>query len=658
MAEQYPLSLSEQVTARQTARRREHSVQLAAVVIALMAFVGAGLLVSPINRIRKERQLVIDPDTIKGLPPGLALLGKLGTFRALVIDWASIRAERLKEEGKVYEALQLHETVCALAPRFPNVWVYAAWNMAYNISVSQYSPEARWQWVQNGLRLLRDKGIPLNPKSVTLYKELSWIYWHKIGDFLDDEHLNYKRALATDMESVLGPPPVTLTDQEYFDWFKKIVDAPRDFEAFLARDAEAAALVARLDAVSLKPDKSLLDFVAAHLRPELQVSQLVLEAVEEDPLLARQLELTSDPRHKEAFERLLAAVRSKVLRDQYRLDPAVMFQLMERYGPLDWRNAYAHALYWADMGDRVSRGHQNINIFDQRNNARFVLFSLQNLILKGRITLWPDFDDPFSSYFDLTPDTRYIPYLYKEYMRLGKELFGDDPRFVEGTPGPVYLTGFITNMRHWIQLLYLEGGEKNLELSKTLYAWLRHHARNPDGTKQAQYVQTLEDFVMGDVLSQLDTYRAAGAFVRSLIQRALKEFSLGSTRSAFSSLRRARLCYDFWMTDTKGDINERRMMQPLEIILRDEIEAYVKHPRIASLYKAMLWKHLPLRQRQMTYDRLVPFFERLCAERPSPWSVAKAFPQPPGMEAFRQEEIKTRGAARREGLEQGKRHGG
>lgn len=145
------------------------------------------------------------PRQITGLPPDLALLGKLGTFRALAIDWAFIRADRLKEEGKYYEAYELHDTICKLAPRFPKVWVHAAWNMAYNISVAQYTPEARWQWVSNGIKVLRDGGIHYNPKSVTLYKELTWIYWHKIGDFLDDEHLNYKKALAVEMEAVLGP---------------------------------------------------------------------------------------------------------------------------------------------------------------------------------------------------------------------------------------------------------------------------------------------------------------------------------------------------------------------------------------------------------------------------------------------------------------------
>ncbi|MEK7756273.1 MAG: hypothetical protein AAB385_03585, partial [Planctomycetota bacterium] len=115
-------SLPEHLAARRAAQRSEWVVQTIAVSVAVVCFTLAGLLIGPVNTIRKERQLVIDPATIKGLPPDIALLGKLGTFRALAIDWASIRAERLKEEGKTYEAMQLHETVCALAPRFPKVW--------------------------------------------------------------------------------------------------------------------------------------------------------------------------------------------------------------------------------------------------------------------------------------------------------------------------------------------------------------------------------------------------------------------------------------------------------------------------------------------------------------------------------------------------------
>lgn len=650
-------TLSEQLVARQAAKRHEWGVQFAAGSLALLCFVGAGLFIRPVNDIRRDLQLVIDPDSIKGLPPDIALLGKLGTFRALAIDWAAIRADRLQEEGKTYEALQLHETICALAPRFPRVWANAAWNMSYNLSVSQYSPEARWKWVRNGITILRDKGIQYNPRSVALYKELAWIYWHKIGDFLDDEHLNYKRALAVEMESVLGAPPPVLTNEEYYDWFRAIVEAPRDIDRLLATDGEVAVFVAHLDKLLLAPDESLLGFVARHVRPELNVSQLLREKQDSDSLTARRLQLLKDPENRKPLERLLAAVRSKVLRERMRFDLDWMLELMvDKYGPLDWRNAFSHALYWASWGERVSREQENIIVHDQLNNARFVLFSLQQLILKGRTTLWPDFDDPFSSYLQLTPDIRYIPYLYDTYMSYGKEYFGDHPRFVEGTPGPIYMNGFVTAMQNWIELLYLDGGKENIARAENYFVWLRQNNPHPDGSTQERYRGTLDEFIIGDLLTQLATNKAAGALIRSFTQRALKQFALGLTDSGVTSLRRARQCYDYWMEDTRKDINERRKMQPFRVIFRDEIEAYLTYPRVSPLYKTRLWKGLPLRSRQMLFDRVRPYLERLCDAQDPPWDDRVAFPEPPGMAKFRETKVETRGAPRRKDVDEGERY--
>lgn len=650
-------SLPEHLAARKAAQRSEWAVQMIAVSVAVVCFAVAGLLIGPVNAIRKDRQLVIDPATIKGLPPDIALLGKLGTFRALAIDWASIRADRLKEEGKTYEAMQLHETVCALAPRFPKVWANAAWNMAYNISVSQYTPEARWQWVQNGIKIIRDKGLKFNPKSVTLYKELAWIYWHKIGDFLDDEHLNYKRALAVEMETVLGPPPVVLHDQEYFDWFRRIVDAPRDRAKFLATNREIAPLLAQLREVDLHANQSLLEFVARRLRPDLRAADLVKEQSGSDTLTARRLALLKDPDHAVPLDRLLSAVRSDVLRNQYSFDLDWMYDLMvNQYGPLDWRNAYAHALYWASLGDKISEGVAATDPADAMNTARFVFFSLQQLITRGHITLSPDFDDPFSSYIELSPNVHYIPYLYDTYMRLGKKHFGDDPRFVEDTPGPSYMTGFVTAMHNWIELLYLEGGEENRKQAENYFAWLREHNPHPDGRTQERYLQTVDEFVMGDILAQLQTYKAATAIIGSFIRQALKQFSLGQTKAALSSMVRARQCYDYWMIDTKVDINDRRKLQEPLMMLRDQVESFMKEPRVDPLAKARLWKALPAEQRQTVFDALRPFFDRLCEAQNPPWAVERAFPEPPGMDVFRSRRIETVGTPRQEGVEQGERY--
>jgi len=657
MADAVQYTLPEHLAARGEARRREWAVQAVALAVSVACFLGAGLITGPINEARKSQQLVIDPKTLATLPPNIALLSKLGTFRALAIDWAAIRAERLKEEGKHYEALQLHQTICALAPQFPKLWGYAAWNMAYNISVSQYTPEARWKWVKNGIEILRDQGLKYNPKSVTLYEELVWIYWHKIGDFLDDEHMNYKRAWAVEMEKVLGAPPVTLTDEEYIQWFRNIVDAPRDLAKVIQEDPQISALVSKLREVHLDADISLLEFVARNVRSELRLEELQVQAAKQDDLQQKRIELIRAPQHQQPLERLLAAVRSDVLRKKYKLDLEWMMDLMvEQYGPLDWRNAFSHALYWSSLGEKESEGIARTDPADAMNNARFVFFSLQQLVARGKMNLIPNFDDAFKSYIELTPDLRFIPYLFETYMRLGKKHFGDDPRYREGTPGPSFMTGFVTSMQTWVEFLYLEGGEKNIEQAENYYAWLREHNPHPDGKTQEQYLVTLDEFVMGGLISTLGTYRAASSIINMFLRQALKQWSLGLEDQALRSLWLARKCYDIWMQDTKVDFNDRRKMQPIRILLRDQIDSFMESKDFDPLAKVRLWKNLPVDQRRLTYDGLAPYFERLAAAQNPPWDLAKAFPEPPDMEEFRKSDPDYRSPDRPKDVEQGDRY--
>ena len=161
---------------------------------------------------------------------------------------------------------------------------------------------------------------------------------------------------------------------------------------------------------------------------------------------------------------------------------------------------------------------------------------------------------------------------------------------------------------------------------------------------------------MGDILAQLQTYKAASAIIGSFIRQALKQFSLGQTKAGLSSMVRARQCYDYWMIDTKIDLNDRRKLQEPPILLRDQVEAFMKEQRVNSLAKARLWKALPVEQRQMVYDGLQPFFERLCDAQKPVWAVERAFPEPPGMDEFRRRKLDTVGAPRQEGVEQGERY--
>jgi hypothetical protein len=84
----------------------------------------------------------------------------LGGFRGIIADLLWMRAIRLQEEGsKVFELVQLSDWIGKLEPHLATVWVFNAWNLAYNISILFPDPEDRWRWVNAGLRLLRDEGL-------------------------------------------------------------------------------------------------------------------------------------------------------------------------------------------------------------------------------------------------------------------------------------------------------------------------------------------------------------------------------------------------------------------------------------------------------------------------------------------------------------------
>jgi hypothetical protein len=64
----------------------------------------------------------------------------MGAFRGIFVNWLWMRANDLKEQGKYYEAVDLAKTITRLQPRFPRVWAFHAWNLAYNISVATNTP--------------------------------------------------------------------------------------------------------------------------------------------------------------------------------------------------------------------------------------------------------------------------------------------------------------------------------------------------------------------------------------------------------------------------------------------------------------------------------------------------------------------------------------
>ena len=112
-------------------------------------------------------------------------LAAFGGIRSIVAEVVWFRADRLQDEGRYVELAQLASTLSYLEPHTPEVWSYAAWNLAYNISIMMPTYEDRWRWVYAAICLIRDKGLVINPTESELYRELAWLFELKLGTNLD-----------------------------------------------------------------------------------------------------------------------------------------------------------------------------------------------------------------------------------------------------------------------------------------------------------------------------------------------------------------------------------------------------------------------------------------------------------------------------------------
>jgi hypothetical protein len=74
-----------------------------------------------------------------------------------------------------------------------------------------------------------------------------------------------------------------------------------------------------------------------------------------------------------------ARARADRLRDQYRMDPRVMKEVDDRYGPVEWRLPEAHAIYWATVGLAKSKPKDLITL------RRVVYQSMHMVVMRGRL---------------------------------------------------------------------------------------------------------------------------------------------------------------------------------------------------------------------------------------------------------------------------------
>jgi len=363
--------------------------------------VGAGWFFDPIERMRKQYRLTSSP--VQGMSPELVLATTaLGAFRGIILDIVWIRMESLKLQGKHFELVQLADWACQLTPRLPKVWGFNAWNLAYNVSVQLPQLPERWYWVNRGVELLRDEGLRYNPNAPSLYEQLAWLYSHKIGDVIsDDAHMFYKYELGAMMHEVLEGSGSR-------EELQKLASAPGR----------------RADVLEDPAVKQLIDELKSADFDVMNPKTYLAWKREPDSVSRSVQTVMDDPRHAEALEKVDVFVRSWKLRQEMKLDPEMMVELMDKYGPLDWRTPYAHAIYWASKGREVGKklmpdlkGEDpayKAGIFREINHDRIIYNSMRQIVESGRLL----FDSKGQFLFEFGPDYRFTDIMCSIYEEI------------------------------------------------------------------------------------------------------------------------------------------------------------------------------------------------------------------------------------------------
>lgn len=357
-------------------------ISILLLILGVSCLFGAGHLNRRLLDIRRAEGIT-QADPLENAPPLVSFTTiALGGFRGIVADLLWLRSSRLQEEGRYFEMVQLADWITKLEPRFTEVWAYHAWNLAYNISVMFPDPDDRWRWVRHGIDLLRQEGIRYNPGDARLLLELGWLFQHKIAGILDDAHLTYKQNLADDMERLLGGPR-----PDYGAW-RALPDSREE----LRREAGMGELIDSLKAGGLDP--WALDEVLTAATPEQRIAP--------------------------AWPAYLAFLKRETFARQTRMDPATMEELETRFGPLDWRLAPTHSLYWASLARPFAR-----DTYERVSSDRMIFQSLQEIFRRGRLLRNPE-----RTLFLLSPNLDVLPEVLDRYRAAIAE--HDNPTLADG----------------------------------------------------------------------------------------------------------------------------------------------------------------------------------------------------------------------------------
>ncbi len=114
----------------------------------------------------------VDPSTFVGT-------SVLAGFRPLAVNYLWVKANGLQQSREYWELRSVYELLSKLQPTNPDVWVFNAWNMSYNISVEMANTDDAWRWVLAGIDFIQ-RGRKNLPESELIHTFEAQLFYQKI----------------------------------------------------------------------------------------------------------------------------------------------------------------------------------------------------------------------------------------------------------------------------------------------------------------------------------------------------------------------------------------------------------------------------------------------------------------------------------------------
>jgi hypothetical protein len=271
--------------------------------------------------------------------------------------------------------------------------------------------------------------------------------------------------------------------------------------------------------------------------------------------------------------------KQRILEQELKMDPSIMKDLDEKYGPLEWRLPEAHAIYWASLGLKNAKHEDLITL------RRAIYQSMQLSFYRGRLI--PNYT---TRTFALGPNLESFPNVNRTYEE--QEALEEDPGQKAGIAKAQRNV-----IRDAIYFLYSAGREKE---AKHWFDYLAEHfpndtllANRPDSKPKDLTVDEYAFARIQEEFGDTSPDRTKGV-VEGLLRRYYLSLALDEDDAAANYDLLIRKAYARYATSTKGQ--EVRMgLAPLDAMKKEVREQLLDPERgLIPEYRAVLLTKLGL----------------------------------------------------------------